>query len=427
MAGPAKTGVVANRGIAVLDERRRVAELGLIQGRSGAPVACEHNAVRLLGAEEAYASLHFDEFRCRVRLGDRDWTDHDDRMALCKLQEKHRIPKFTLGQVRTAVQVVAYERRRDALREYVRTLPAWDRTPRIELAFSDAWGAPDTDLTRAASRNLFIAMIARALKPGAQVDTLWAFEGPQGTLKSRSLRALGGEFHAEVSAPIGSADFQRELRGLWLAEISELESLRGREASTVKRFLSAPVDRLVEKWQVHATSYPRRAVAVATTNEAAYWQDPTGARRLVPIRTGEIDLEMIEANREQWFAEALERCEAGATWWEFPESISAEQEDRQRVDPWEDLLRRYIANGREVHRGHDHITHEPIVETVMWPAGWISSSQIARDWLQLAPHQQGQNAGVRLGQVMRRLGFLPQRQGKARERGWVAVASKEDQ
>jgi predicted P-loop ATPase len=304
---------------------------------------------------------------------------------------------------------LAFARRRDSLFEFVMGLPEWDGTTRIAMAFTDAWGAPDTQLTRAASQNFFIALHARAVNPGAQVDHLWVFESPQGTGKSASLRKLGGNFHAEISAMVGTSDFLRELRGIWIAELSELDSLRGREASTIKRLLSAPSDRFVEKYEKHAQAYPRRAVAVATTNESSYWQDSTGARRLIPIRAGEIRLDLIESNRLQWFAEARLEYEAKRTWWEFPAGTASAQEDRQIIDPWEDILRGAIGNGR-----HDGIG------TIQWPSGWIASASIMKDWLRLDPHQQGQTSSVRLGKVMRRLGFTPQRFGKERERGWIA-------
>ena len=407
------------RGVAYLDEHRKLDALKLIVGNKNQIKACEYNARQLIGVDPCCADLHFDEFLYRVRMGERDWADHDDRVVLCALQVTHNVPTFTLGQVRNAVMVIAHERKRDSLSDYVASLPVWDGTSRIEHAFSDAWGAPDTPLGRAASRNFFIALLARALRPGAQVDTLWAFEGKQGTRKSASLRALGRGFHAEISAPAGSADFLRELRGIWIAEMSELDSLRGREATTIKRLLSAPVDRYVEKYEKHAVAYPRRAVSVATTNEAAYWQDWTGARRLVPVTTGDINIAMIEENREQWFAEARAQLAQGATWWGFPIEIEAAQEERQQIDPWEDLLRAFMANGRSVTHGYDAATKQPLIEKVSWPDGWIASAAIMRDWLKLVPHQQGASAGVRLGRVMRRLGFGPQRHGKSRERGWV--------
>jgi hypothetical protein len=381
----------------------------LLRSDRGAIKPCEHNACELLADAAQYGGLHFDEFLSRMRLDARDWTDADDLAALSWLQSKHSVPGFTLGQVRNAARTLAYSRRRDSLREFVDGLPRWDGTPRIEMAFVDAWGARDDTLTRAASRNFFVALIARAMKPGAQVDTVWCFEGPQGTLKSSSLRALGISFHAEITATIGTADFMRELRGIWIAEMSELDSLRGREASTVKRLLSAPKDRFVQKYALHADSYERRAVAVATTNETTYWEDPTGARRLIPVSCGAIRLELIKANRLQWFSEARELYQTGATWWVFPATIEAAREERQAVDPWELTLRKRMVHGRRM--------DEHSLAVIPWPDGYISSADIMSDWLELAPHQQGHNVSKRLGHVMRRLGYKPKR--TATERGWV--------
>jgi Virulence-associated protein E len=407
------------RGAAELDKRvrgrgsRRVPRAtldgGLLKDANGI-VPCEHNAYVLIDTAPQYAGLFFDEFLTRLRIGERDWHDADDLECLRWLQSAHQVPRFSLAQARNGARSVAYSRRRDSLREFVERLPPWDGAPRIELALCDAWGAPDDALTRAGSRNFFLAMIARALQPGAKVDTLWTFEAPQGRLKSMSLHTLAGDFHAEISAPIGTTDFMREMCGLWIAELSELDSLRGREASTVKRLLSAPSDRFVQKYQLHAESYPRRAVAVATTNEATYWQDSTGARRLVPIACGDIRVDLIAANRLQWFSEARHLYAAGCTWWEFPTDIVEAQDQRQQVDPWEDSLRDMISNGRRC--GIDGQGRVP------WPRGWISSATIMHDWLRLEPHQQGQAVGRRLGAVMRRLGFRPKQLGKERERGW---------
>lgn len=347
-----------------------------------------------------------------------NWHDADDLDCLRWLQSVHAVPRFSLGHARNGARLVAYSRRRDSLREFVNALPEWDTVPRIEEAFRDAWGAHNDifalDFVSAASRNFFIALIARALHPGCQVDTLWTFEAPQGAGKSLAMRTLGGDFHAEVSAAIGTTDFLRELRGIWIAEMSELDSFRGREASTVKRLLSAPSDRFVQKYALHAESYPRRAVAVATTNEATYWQDSTGARRLVPIACGEIRVDLIAANRLQWLAEARHLYVTGCTWWQFPEDIAQEQDRRQQIDPWEDTLRGYMLDGRS--SGQDGQGR------IDWPEGPITSREIMASWLRLDPHQQGQASSTRLGKVMRRLGYEPVRIGHAGERGWRPIA-----
>ena len=171
---------------------------GLLLSDKGLIKACEYNVRQLMDTLQQFDGLHFDEFLYRPRIDERDWTDHDDRDTLCLLQSTYKVSGFTLGQVRTAAMALAYARRRDSLSEFVMSLPKWDGVPRVEFALVDVWGADDTALTRAASFNFFVSLIARAVVPGVQLDTLMVIEGPQGSNKSRSLRALGQNFHAEI-------------------------------------------------------------------------------------------------------------------------------------------------------------------------------------------------------------------------------------
>jgi Virulence-associated protein E len=401
--GPAKTRTDATRDRpappAAPGQDPAQAAPELLVNNGNVPLACEANACLLMAREPRFAGLFFDDFLSRPRIDGGDWLDAHDLTTMSWLQTSTGVARFSLGMARNGAKLLSYSRRRDSLRDFVDALPAWDGVDRLAMAFYDAWGADDTPVVRAASANFFIALIARAMKPGAQVDTLWVFEGAQGTRKSAALRVLGGDFHAEVSAGVGTADFQRELQGLWIIELSELDSLRGKEASTIKRLLSAPSDRFVQKYALHAEAYPRRAVAVATTNEAAYWQDPTGARRLIPVQCTDIDLDRITALKLQWFAEAKHRYTAGEPWWEFPDAILDEQETRQQVDPWEDTI-------------------AAALELMKWPATPILAASISAEWLQLLPHQQGLASGKRIAAIMRSLGFVPVKVGRACARAW---------
>lgn len=380
----------------------------IIRSSTGVIQSCEHNARILIERSKRYQGVYFDDFLQRLRIDDRDFAESDLLDLVMWLQSSTQQARFTKNQALGAITKFGNDNHRDTLIEHVEAQKFLGITD-IDLAFVQGWGADDTPLHRAASRNFFIALAARAYQPGAQVDTLWAFEGPQGVGKSQALRALGGDFHAEVGANIASTDFMRELRGIWIAELAELESLRGREASTIKRLLSVPSDRFVEKYEKFAQVNKRRAVATATTNEATYWQDPTGARRLIPVRCGIIDVDLIKLCAPQWIAEGAERFKAGATWWEWPASIFEAQSERQQDDPWEDILRDGIANGRP--NGTNY--RDP------WPEPFISSAELAERWLRLEPHQQGASMSKRIGAVMRKLGFVPTRDGKARTRGWV--------
>jgi putative DNA primase/helicase len=321
-----------------------------LRNDNGGLIACEHNARLVIATDERFASLRWDAFHREIRIDDRAWTDADDRQTLIELQAAHKVPRFTLGMVRTAIEVLAHERQSDALTHFIKNLPEWDQTPRIELAFHEAFGSLDTPTVRAASGNMLISLVARALRPGAKVDYLWVFEGPQGILKSTALEKLGGEFYREMTEPIASANCIREIRSAWLVQLAELRPLVGRDQETAKAFITRCEDPLIEKYERRVSIYPRRCVFTGTTNEHRYWDDPSGARRLVPIRcgiAGAIRPDLIEANRLQWFAEARTRYERGESWWEFPAAIEAERDDRQHVDPWEPLIETALVGQRE--------------------------------------------------------------------------------
>ena len=90
------------------------------------------------------------------------------------------------------------------------------------------------------------------------------------------------------------------------------------------------------------------SVFVGTTNENEYLRDSTGARRFWPIKIGSINLPLIEANRDQLFAEAVHLYKSGAKWWEMPTSTALEQESRRQADVWEEVITTYLLGKMDV-------------------------------------------------------------------------------
>jgi predicted P-loop ATPase len=332
--------------IAIEAQRR-----ALMRDSKGVALGNEANALQIVRTAERFAGLHFDLFWQKVRTESggsaRDWIDDDDTAATEYLQREFT-PRIRVEVVARAVRKVARERQRDALRDYIDGLPEWDGTPRIDHWAVDVLGCADTAYARAAGANMLKAMIARGRDPGAEVHECYVFEGPQGIGKTRSQRALGGPFYVEVTAPIGSPDFYREIRGAWLADLAELSQIKRGSVEIVKQILSRNEDRYVEKYEREPRAYLRRCVFAGSTNEATYLADSTGNRRFIPLRCGTLRPDLIVANREQYFAEAAARVARGERWWELPNGAAAEadeeREARRMGDPWERIVAEYLAD-----------------------------------------------------------------------------------
>lgn len=302
------------------------------------------NAVAVLQRDPQWGAdcFHYDEFLDRVRITNsptREWRDDDDTRLAVYLQDVIQMRTISEGQTASAVRYVARQRTRHCVRDWFTTL-RWDGTPRIAHAFEDYWGAEPSarqpcEYVRAVSANLFLGIIARILQPGCQLDTMVIFEGPQGIGKSRALRVLGGEYYMLASESVTHKDFFQSLPGKLIVEIGEMDAFSRAERERVKLAISTPSDRYRSSYGRRAEDHPRQCVFVGTTNRDDYGNDDTGLRRFLPVLCGVIDVVGLTAQRDQLFAEAYQRLQAGEPWWLTPDILTlAVQRDRQAEDVW---------------------------------------------------------------------------------------------
>ncbi len=78
-----------------------------------------------------------------------------------------------------------------------------------------------------------------------------------------------------------------QTRGVWIIELSELDSLSHSEAARIKAFMSRTTDRFQPPYGMRLVESPRQCVFAATVNHSTYLRDETGGRRFWPIVVAE--------------------------------------------------------------------------------------------------------------------------------------------
>lgn len=323
--------------------------------KHGEVLPCLANVHDILANSEAWRGvIAFDEFAQRVvklkapvyiggTIG--EWESTDDSRTAMMLS---RLFKFAPSSalVTEAVEVIARENGFHPVRRWLRTLK-WDNVPRVDDWLCDYMGVPKTEYSMRVARWYLMGMIARVMVPGKKFDYCLVLEGVQGRLKSSALAVLGGEWFGDTDINLDNKDSMSALRGKWLYEFQEMGSLAKHEASKQKSFISRQVDEFRPVYGRREIRCPRQVVFAGTTNDWEWNKDPTGGRRFWPGAVdNDVHVEGLREAREQLFAEALVRFEAGERYWptsaEQREFFDPEQLKREQQDSLVDALHDWV-------------------------------------------------------------------------------------
>jgi predicted P-loop ATPase len=178
-------------------------------------------------------------------------------------------------------------------------------------------------------------------------------EGEQGKLKSTACRILAGDEYFSDNLPdlkYHAKDASQHMRGKWIIEIPEMHAFDREDTERLKGFLSRREEQYRPVYGYADVKEGRYCLFVGTTNRDVYLSDPSGARRLWPVRVWMIDIEALIRDRDQLFAEAVYQYKEGVHWWPDEaferDFMTPEQDLRFEADIWENKIRETLV-GRE--------------------------------------------------------------------------------
>jgi predicted P-loop ATPase len=285
--------------------------------------------------------------------------------------QRQGMPRIGRETMHDAIVRRALDRSFHPIREWLINLE-WDGVPRLDEFLVAYFGCENTPYVRSIGLMVMVALVARVMDPGCKMDYMLVLEGDQGAMKSSALKVLGGRWFSDALPDIHhSREASQHLRGKWVVEFSELAAIIKADPERFKSFMTRTEEIYLPRFGRVEVHELRQFVGVGTTNkqDQGYLTDETGNRRVWPLKCGRIDLEALEADREQYFAEAVYRYGEGSPWWPTPELeallIKPEQDARFEHDPWEDAVLAYCADKTPERDGVTRIQISEIARTAL--------------------------------------------------------------
>lgn len=388
-------------------------------GQNKQPKENFHNFAMILENDPAFsANFRFDEFLNKPMFDDYPISDAAEANILRWLCEEYGFSGNYPKRLTHAIEQVARLAPYDPLYDWLKSLPEWDGTERLENWLVDWCGAEDTPVTRWIGYATIMQMVARAINPGCEARFVTVLEGEENIGKTRAIKILGRPWTRPFDMSMDTKEAHMIIQGVWLAELSELETIKKSTEGKLKSFISRTEDSYIPKFYNHAVVYLRRTVFIGSTNDNTYLPG-IGNTRWLPVKTTIFDLEALEANRDQLIAEARDKftCTPSIRWWEIPEhivdGIGQTRDDRRVINPYENELARWLDGGPGAKGTHYEVGKYRTAVT------W---THIAEGFLGIEKRENWANSSVmnQIIQALRALGWEPGRDtfdGK-RDRCW---------
>ena len=331
-----------------------------------------------------------------------DWSDVDDTEAAIWIARNYGFSPPSRN-VMEVVNAIARKNTYNPVHDYLESLK-WDGAERLRSMLPAYFGTEANAYTELVGVLWMTAAVVRIYRPGAKVDSVLILEGPQGIKKSSSLKMLAGDWFMDTPIKIGHKETYETMRGMWIVELAELDSLNRAEASAAKAFFSSSEDRYRESYGRRAQTIKRHCVFAGTVNHRQYLRDSTENRRYWPVWCSRVDLDELKADRDQLWAEAVHRLKSNERWWPEGEEVElfrVEQEKRYIGDAYENIIEEWL--------------RKELAQKATMP-------QLLGGALQLDKAKWTHAEQWRVGSVMAKLKWERRRIGGRNDREWCYVA-----
>ena len=355
------------------------------------PLNCRYNTATILRQDPRYNSLCYNEHSDKILLNDIMIDDAMMERIALEFEENYRY-KVTDKALRASVIMVAQERTIEPIKDWLTSLPEWDGEDRIQWFFHNVLKAKVPDgadqLVTEMSCKWFTSCVARVMEPGCKMDTCLVLVGAKGLRKSTALKVLASEeYFSDSNINISHKDSYELLHqsGVWIWELAEMHALQGKTAANAKQFLTSASDRYRPAYAKMPVQRARRTVFTASTNDYQFLSDGPERRFWIVEVGSKIDIDYIEQNRIQLWAEALHYYREGLTWWLEEGSEEQLMEYQQSFiidDPWT----------------------VKVLQCIKTNQGQASTATIM-DYLQLSAAMQHSGFSRRIAQICRDCGY----------------------
>ncbi|MEG0051469.1 MAG: VapE family protein [Terrisporobacter sp.] len=168
----------------------------------------------------------------------RVWNQIDNSSLDIYMEKEYNI--YAPKKMEEALLVVLLNRAYHPIKEYLESLPNWDKLPRVDNLLIDYLGAKDCDYTKEITRKTLKMAVDKIYNPETKFESLLILDGPEGIGKSILFEKLSGNrfldyFTIENMQNQYGLD---QLLGHWIVELNGLEGRSKSDMEKVKTFLS---------------------------------------------------------------------------------------------------------------------------------------------------------------------------------------------